>query len=344
MLQRALLIFVLAFAALTTARADAQTEILEFTSTNLQSNPLHDPATRRALICIPSQLTSNTPAPVVYYLPGFGNYADKFIKNKAMWQTFVEKVSREVTPMRLVIVDGWDHWGGSQYINSSAQGNYADYVCDEIVSRVETKYPVATNKIRRIIAGHSSGGYGALRLGIYKPHLFDAVIAMSPDSDFQVTHLPLVQIASVSNAPLAEVRDLMHAGSSKPLPKDGDLVYALALCAAYAPVGKDHPGEFEWLYDAQHNFRPEIWQRWLDNDPYVIVQKNKNAFLSTQAVFVEGAAQDQFKANIGARKIYDVLKNRPGRSTFREPPGKHSDHTLDRLQTGLEWVFARPSQ
>lgn len=321
------------------ARAEATTDILEFTSTNLQSNPLHDPATRRALICAPSNLASNTPAPIVYYLPGFGNSADRFIKNKAMWQVFTEKVSKEVMPMRLVIVDGHDHWGGSQYVNSSAQGNYADYICNELVTRIEARFTIPNSGVRRIIAGHSSGGFGALRLGLYRPRLFDGIIAMSPDSYFQVTHLPLVQVPSCSNAPLSEIDELMHAGGSKPLPKDGDLVYAIALCAAYCPVGPSHPGDFEWLYDEHHQWRPEVWRLWIDADPLTIVQKNKNAFLPTQSVFLEGAAQDQYKANIGARAIYEVVKNRPARSTFREPPGKHSDHMLDRLQVGLEWVF-----
>jgi S-formylglutathione hydrolase FrmB len=319
-------------------RANATAQILEFTSTNLQSNPLHDPASRRALICIPSELATNAAAPIVYYLPGFGNYADKFIRSKTNWLKFTEKLAKEVAPMRVVVIDGNDHWGGSQYVNSSAQGNYADYICDELVTAVEKFYPHAT---RRIIAGHSSGGFGALRLGIYKPHLFDGVIALSPDSYFQVTHLPLVQLAAVSNAPLAEVRDLMNAGGKKPLPKDGDFVYALALCAAYAPVGRAHPGQFEWLYDEHHKWRPEVWQRWLDADPLTIVQRDKNAFLPTQAIYLEGAAQDQFKANIGARAIYEVIKNRPARSTFREPPGRHSDHTFDRLQAGLAWLYRR---
>jgi S-formylglutathione hydrolase FrmB len=321
------------------ARAEATADILEFTSTNLQSNPLGDPATRRALICAPADLTSSSPAPIVYYLPGFGNSAEKFIKSKAMWQVFTEKVSKEVRPMRLVIIDGHNHWGGSQYVNSSAQGNYADYICNELVPFVEARYSAPKTGIRRIIAGHSSGGFGALRLGIYKPGLFDGVIAMSPDSYFQVTHLPLVRVASCSNAPLSEINELMHAGGAKPLPKDGDLVYAIALCAAYCPVGPNHPGEFEWLYDENHKWRPEVWQRWINADPLTIVQKNKKAFLPTQSVFLEGAAQDQFKANIGARAIYEVMKDRATRSTFREPPGKHSDHTLDRLQAGLEWVL-----
>lgn len=333
-----LLLAYLAFASV--ARADATADILEFTSTNLASNPLHDPAQRRALICLPGGLGSNTPAPVVYYLPGFGNSAEKFLKSKTNWLAFTEKFSKEVTPIRVVVIDGHDHWGCSQYVNSSAQGNYADYVCDEIVSRVEAKYRIPSKGVRRIIAGHSSGGFGALRLGIYRHDLFDGVIALSPDSYFQVSHLPLVQVASVSNAPLTEVESYMLAGNSKPLPKDGDYVYALALCAAYAPVGPDHPGQFQWLYDANHKWRPEVWQRWLEADPLTIVQKDKNAFLPTQAIFLDGPDHDQYKANIGAHAIYDTIKDRPARTTFREPPGRHGDHMMERLEIGVVWVFS----
>lgn len=338
-----LLVALFAYIYLTVApqgRTEATTDVIEFTSTNLASNPLHDSAQRRTLICLPSQLASNAPAPIIYYLPGFGSSAEKFLKSKIVWQTFTDKLAKEVQPMRVVVIDGHNHWGCSQYVNSSAQGNYADYICNEIVEHVEACYPIPANGIRRIVAGHSSGGFGALRLGMYKPHLFDAVIALSPDSYFQVSHLPLVQVASVSNAPLAEVRELMIAGNFKPLPKGGDFVYALALCAAYAPVGSDHPGQFQWLYDAHHKFRPEVWQRCLDADPLVIVQRNKNAFLPSQSVFLEGAAQDEYRANIGARAIYEAIKDRPVRSTFREPPGHHSDHTLDRLQAGVTWVLS----
>jgi hypothetical protein len=103
-----------------------------------------------------------------------------------------------------------------------------------------------------------------------------------------------------------------------------------------------HHGEFDWLYDAHGNFRDEIWQRWLANDPLTIVEKNPHAFGDNQALYLEGAAQDQYSANIGARKIYEVLRTRPARCTFYEPPGHHSDHVRERLQRGLAWVFQRP--
>ena len=324
--------------------AQPRLDVIEFPSRVLKDNPLDDPVVRRLAVFVPDQYTNHAALPVVYYLPGYDSSSENFIKHADSWRAFTQKLADEVTPVLLVVVDGRNRWGGSQYLNSPAQGNYADYVCDEIVSRVESRYGITTNRLRRIIAGHSSGGFGALRLGMLRPDLFDAVIALSPDSDFPFTHLPLVKMPGVTNASLAQIKSYMAPRITVPFPTDGDLTYALGLSAAYAPVGPGQPGKFQWLYDAKGRFREKVWERWLDNDPLAIVQRNPNAFRANQSVYLDGAAHDEFGANVGARKIYEVLRNRAAPCAFYEPPGGHMDHLQERLQRGLAWVFHRPVQ
>ena len=318
----------------------AQLEVVSLHSAALRNNVLHDPDVRVVPIFVPSQATNGARLPILYYLPGYGNSAAKCLANSNVWLAFTQKFADEVTPVILVIGDGWTRWGGSQYLNSPAQGNYADFICDEVVNAAELAHPLPLTGVRRIIGGHSSGGFGALRLGSARQDLFDAAVALSPDSDFMTSHLPLVKVKSVTQLPLANVKKI--AAGELPLPKDGDVQYALALSAAYTPADAKRLGEFDWLYDAEGNFRRTVWWRWLDNDPLTVVQKNRKAFSPAQKIYLEGAAQDQFAANIGARKIYEVLKNRPARCVFYEPPGKHSDHVRERLQRGLEWVFDKP--
>ena len=334
------LLRLLAFLPFAAQASAARLEVLHFDSQVLANNPLHDPTIRNVAVFIPAQITNNTPVPIIYYLPGYGNSSESFIADSNVWLKFTQKLADQITPMLFVVVDGHTRWGGSQYLNSSAQGNYENYICDEIVARVETRHPAPDHGIRRIIAGHSSGGFGALRLGMMRQNMFDAVIALSPDSDFPTSHLPLVKIASVTNEPLPDVERIVRGES--PVPKDGDLTYALGLSAAYAPAGIDHPGEIDWLYDANGHFRPEIWQRWLDNDPLTLVKKDPRAFSAGQSIYLEGAAQDEYSANIGARKIFEVLQTEPIRCTFYEPPGHHGDHVGERLQRGLAWVFDHP--
>jgi len=325
------------------AHPAARLEVIEFKSRVLAGNPLHDPVTRRVALFVPHQAKEHRRLPIVYYLPGYDNSSDHFIKESNRWRALCQEIADEVTPVLLVVVDGRNRWGGSQYLNSPAQGNYANYVGDEIVARVESRYPVCTNHPQRIIAGHSSGGFGALRLGMLRHDLFDGVIALSPDSDFQASHLPLVKLPGVTNASLAEIESCMVAEMNSPPPTDGDLRYALGLSAAYAAVGSEHPGQFEWLYDARGRFREKVWQRWLDNDPLTLVQRDPHAFAANQLIYLEGAAHDQFGANVGARKIYETIRNRPARCTFYEPPGGHGDHLAQRLERGIAWVFQRPA-
>ncbi|MEI8289210.1 MAG: alpha/beta hydrolase [Verrucomicrobiota bacterium] len=324
-------------------QAGARLDVIEFSSHTLQQNPLHDPAVRRVAVFVPDQITNHAGLPVVYYLPGFGGSSEKFIRAGGQWRAFAQRLADEVAPVLLVVVDGRNRWGGSQYLNSSAQGNYADYICDEIVPMIEARYQIATNQHLRIIAGHSSGGFGALRLGMMRPELFAGVIALSPDSDFPLSHLPLVKSPGITNVLLKQIKSCMAAEMNTPAPTNGSLIYVLGLSAAYAPVGRSHPGEFEWLFDDRGRFREQVWQRWLDNDPLTLVQNNPDAFRPEQAIYLDGAAQDAFKANVGARKLCEALAGRPERCAFYEPPGKHSDHIPERLARGLAWFFHRPT-
>lgn len=323
------------------SRAEPRLDVLEFSSRALKHNPLGDPVTRRVAVFVPEQATNGVPLPIVYYLPGFGGSSDNAIKDPARWRKTTAELAQIGNPVVIAMVDGKTRWGGSQYLNSSAQGNYADYICNEIVPLVERRYRIAPGATNRIIAGHSSGGFGALRLGMMRPRLFGGVVALSPDSYFEISHRYLVTEPGVTNFPLADLKTLVKAPPGTPLPKDGDLKYALALSAAYAPHGHWHPGEFDWLCDGHGQVREDVWRRWLDNDPLILVQKNRHAFRDTQAIYVEGPTEDSYKANLGARKIYEVLQARPARCTFYEPVGKHGDHVPERLERGLAWLFGR---
>lgn len=325
-------------------RAEPRFEAFQFTSRALHANPLHDPDTRAVAVFLPTQYSHNKPLPVVYYLPGYGGSSEGYIKSADRWRIYVQKLADEVTPMLLVVVDGRNRWGGSQYINSPAQGNYADYVCSEIVAQVESRFGIATNNINRIIAGHSSGGFGALRLGMYRPKLFQGVVALSPDSDFMLSHLPLMQSPAIANTPLASIQQYAAPDYSGPPVNDGALRYALGLSAAYAPHRGWQRRRFDWLYDAQGRFCDNVWQRWMENDPLTIVSKHRNAFRADQAICVEGPTQDSYKANVGAEKIYEVLRRRPARCTVYQPAGGHGDRVPERLERGLAWLFDRPMQ
>jgi enterochelin esterase-like enzyme len=129
----------------------------------------------------------------MFWLPGSGDTPKNFQGLKAdewIYETLL--ICREGgIPLVMVAVDGLTHWQNSQYIDSPATGLYQQYIADELVPFIEKKYNIGGSIHNRIIGGHSSGGFGALRMGASRPDVFNQVIALSPDSDFNISHLPV---------------------------------------------------------------------------------------------------------------------------------------------------------
>jgi pimeloyl-ACP methyl ester carboxylesterase len=321
----------------------AELDVLKIPGTTLRGNPLGDPAERRVAVFAPEGTKADAPMAMVVYLPGWGGSSEDVIpQGRGAWfGRVLDRLAAEGLPLRLAVVDGRSRYGGSQFLNSSATGNYSDYVADEIVPALKARYTFLSGPLSYLIAGHSSGGYGALMLAMARPALFAAVVALSPDSDFETTHKPLVTQPSVRAITRADLDAAMAPAGAFRLPEDGLARLLMGLCANYAPI-TGQPGRFEWLYDDRGQWRAEAWQRWLDLDPFQIVRRRVDAFAPSQRVYLDGAAHDEFGANIGARKIYEALKKRPSPVTFYEPPDHHGDHLPERLIRGLSWVFGKP--
>jgi pimeloyl-ACP methyl ester carboxylesterase len=331
------------FAALSLVALPAQAarlEVIELQSKVLQGNPLGDPTARRVAVYAPVGSKAETALPLVIYLPGWGASSEDAIAqgDGSFFHNVVDQLAANKLPVRIAIVDGRCRYGGNQFLNSSATGRYADYVADELFRELFTRYH-SDGGIEKgcIIAGHSSGGYGALMLAMSRHERFRAVVAMSPDSDFPDTHLPMVEEPAVRAVRLSDLA-LVSAPHGEERMVPGLPLYIVGLSSMYAPISGE-PRRFEWPYDAAGKWRPEVWQRWLDHDPLSVARDRADAFAPTQRVYLEGAAEDEFKANIGARKIYEVLEKRESPVAFREPVGHHGEHLAERLVEGLKFAL-----
>lgn len=332
------LTFVVAFAG---ALSAAQLDVLDIPGKTLKDNPLGDPAERRVAVFKPDNAKDDASLPLVIYLPGWGSSSEDAIADgPKAWFGKVIDLMAKANPVRIAVVDGRSRYGGSQFLNSTATGNYADYISEEILPALTAKYASQGAAASPIIAGHSSGGYGALLLAMRQHEKFAAVVALSPDSNFDVTHRPLVDQPSVHAVKPIDLEAAMGSPKEAHLPKDGLARLVMGLCANYAPV-EGKPGRFEWLYDDKGQWRQDVWKRWLDLDPLMLVRRNDDAFTPSQRIYLDGAEQDEFGANIGARKIFNELKDRSSSVRFYQPPGHHGDNLPDRLSRGLVFVLGR---
>lgn len=101
--------------------------------------------------------------PVVYLLHGGGgNFRDW--SNNSDVARFAER------GLILVMPDADE----SYYTNSAEhpQDRYEDYIVQDLIADVETRFPVATGRTNRAIIGISMGGFGAVKLALHHPALF----------------------------------------------------------------------------------------------------------------------------------------------------------------------------
>jgi len=311
---------------------------LIFDSKVLAGNPLKDPTKRHIAVFRPAG-TRGRSLPLAVFLPGFGGSSDIALQQRGGWIKIVSGLHDAGRDIVLAVVDGRNRYVCSQYINSPSSGRYEDYICDELTPFLEHNENCGKVFKDRIVVGHSSGGFGALRLGMARKKLFCGVVALSPDSYFDVTHKPFTTDPSVAKIGLDMIKAVSAPTFAPVDSKSGEFGYVLALCADYAG-NKD--GTFNWLYDAQGHYRNDTYEQWRSADPAVIAGRLTRPFNRDQRVYLEGAAQDDFKANIGAQKVADNLKGKGVTFTTYFPPGHHSDHVEERVVRGISWVLGAP--
>ncbi len=335
--HKSLALLLLSFWCTSQLPAAPRFEAVPIPGKTLAGNPLADPHERRAAVFTPDLPGKPAKLSTVYYLPGYGGSSENFLgfggsRFAAAFQEFSEKYK----PVRIVVLDCRNRWGGSQYLNSPAQGNYADYVLKEAIPYLEERLGAGDGE--RLLAGHSSGGFGALRLAMLEPARFHAVVALSPDTDFEVTHKPIVSESVLRTVSPRQLQAYTAGPDQMVQPSHGLIQLVLGLSAAYAPQGPDKPGQLHWLYDEKGRWRAEVWQMWLAEDPVVIARNKPTVFARTQRIYLDGAEHDEFGAQKGARVLRDVVQAHTN-VEFYESPGDHGDHIESRLARGLEWVY-----
>jgi S-formylglutathione hydrolase FrmB len=126
--------------------------------------------------------------PVVYLLHGITDTDETWItpwqKNDS-WQSLQGIMNGGIAAKRfgemiIVMPDENTKWGGSFYTNSSVTGNWEEFTTKELVGYIDHKYRTLARASSRGIAGHSMGGYGAIKLGMKHPDVYSVVYGMNP--------------------------------------------------------------------------------------------------------------------------------------------------------------------
>ncbi len=138
----------------------------------------------------PSYDTSPTKRyPVVYLLHGITDTDETWIrdwtKTNDPWETVQRVMNNGIAEQRfgemiIVMPNQLTNWGGSFYTNSAVTGNWEDFTVKDLLSHVDGKYRTLAQASSRGIAGHSMGGYGAIKLGMKHPDVYSVVYGLNP--------------------------------------------------------------------------------------------------------------------------------------------------------------------
>src|SRR5581483_3733248 len=161
-----------------------------FESQVLKGNFLNDPYVRRVAVYLPPDYAESKRYPVVFMLTGYTGRGTMMLNENAWDENIQQRLDRLITtnaiqPLIMVLPDCFTRYGGSQYINSEGTGRYEDHIIDELVPWVDATFKTIPERERRAVMGKSSGGFGAMTLGMRHPETFGALACHSGDMYFE---------------------------------------------------------------------------------------------------------------------------------------------------------------
>lgn len=308
---------------------------------SLRGNLIGDPDWREATVYLPPgyAIEKNRRYPVIYLLHGFAADHRQFMSGQ--YQGLNVRVSmdsliaRGIAQKMIVVMPNADtFFGGSFYMNSPVTGKWEDFMVRDLVSHIDRKYRTVRSRGGRGIAGHSMGGFGALRVAMRNPGTYAAVYALSPCC---LAAMDRPERAAGWKAALrvTDREDYARAGFT------ANLLFALAAAnspnPARPPLFTDLPFklEGETLVPV-----PEISAKWRSG-PLAMVPSHMDGLRMMSIAFDAGNSDGLTDIPVNVRTLDSLLTAHgvPHEAEIYE--GDHGNRVRSRLETKVFPFFSR---
>jgi enterochelin esterase family protein len=296
-------------------RGTIQVERVE--SRVLQGNLPGDPHVRDLYLYLPPGYEqAKSRYPVVWCLTGFTGRG-RMLLNDSPWAPGIGDrmdgliAAGRAKPMILAMPDCFTHLGGSQYVNSPALGRYEDHLLEELLPSVDSKYRTLPDAAHRGVMGKSSGGYGAIMMGLRHPDVFGGVACHSGDMYFEWCYKRDFGPALRALRRAGGVEPWLRAFKASPKNRMSDLVVldVLAMAATYSPNTGAPPAYCDLPFDLEIGAIDEnVWKRWLEFDPLYLVERYAENLKKLKLLFLDCGTEDEFYLELGARCFVSRLK------------------------------------
>lgn len=284
----------------------------------LRGNPLGDPADRVTPVYLPPSYNDH-PArryPLILALTGFTGTGRMLLNESFLDESLSQRLDRLIGDAAMgeaivVMPDCMTRYGGSQYLDSPATGSYATYLMDEVIAWADRLFRTIPAREARGVFGKSSGGYGAIRFAMDYPDVISAFACHSGDMAFEYCYLPefpeALRYFWHNNLTPKQFCDTFRS-----LPIKGSGFHAtlneLAMASCYSPNADAETG-FDLPFDLETGeIVPDVWDRWLVNDPVRMIPSKLDALRSQRLVFLDCGTRDEVLLDIGARRASKMLR------------------------------------
>ena len=349
--------------------------VLEHSSKILKGNPLGDPHVRKLGVWLPPQYDigrnrgNPTRFPVLYDLVGFTGSGLAHANWKPFGDNVPERAARlihekKMGPAIIVFPDCFTALGGNQYVNSSAIGNYADYLTREIIPFVDREFRTLASRDHRGCFGKSSGGYGSMIHGMKYPQYWGAIANHSGDAYFDFVYWhdwpntlnELAKYRSPKRRPgvqkFSRNRKLeagLDDGRIKKFLKlvwskeklsvaEGHAIMNLCMAATYDPDPRA-PNGFRIPFNAETGEAiPERWRNWRRHDPINLVSKYRANLKSMRGIYIDCGWRDQYHIHYGSRLLSRRLAEAGIKHRYEEFDDDHSDIDY-RMDVSLPFLY-----
>ena len=307
-------------------------------SSVLKGNALNDPTDRIVDVYIPAGHDGRK-LPLLVDLVGFTAGGPAHTN----WRNFTENIPEQadrliasgaMAPCVIAFPDCFTRLGGNQYINSAGTGRWDDFLLQEAVPFVESKFGCG-GRGRRGVFGKSSGGYGAMVHALLYSDFWSASACHSGDMGWDLLQLP--EMPRVLRALAKEggsIERWLEAFFAKRKVKDDEvhILMMLCMCATYDPDPSAFMGIRLPVDSETCEVIPERWANWMTWDPLRLVQTRSSGLKTLKALYIDCGDIDQYNLVYGARRMHRALIRLGVPHVYEEFPDDHSgiDYRMDR--------------
>jgi len=291
---------------------------------SLEHNHVGDSPDRAVAVYLPPNYDKGVQRyPVLYLLHGYtGDERGWMNPNYVGLPEMMDRLIAQHTiePMIVVMPNSFNRFGGSFYTNSELSGNWEDFIVRDLVGYIDAHYRTLAAAEHRGIAGHSMGGYGALRIGMQHPEVYSAAYGMSPCCaiwDASEDRDDVVKAQKAKN--LQEIVD----GGMGPQSE-------LALAAAFSPDLHNPPFGVDWPFDAKGQPVSAVVARWKANVLTSVAAKYAAGTPKLRALGFDVGRQDGLLPSL--RQLDQEMTKLGIAHQYSEYDGNHSNRIHERME------------